>query len=235
MVKDLRHAVRMLLHAKGWTAVVLISLALGIGANTTLFSAVSGLLLRTVPVPDPDTLVRLRGSGPNDMDRNTSGYGDNGKNAAGQDLNETVSYAVYQALREANATLTDILACVPQDNFNVIVDGQADLASGLLASGNYFSVLGVPASAGRALTPDDDRPSAPGVVVLSHGYWVRRFGSNPAALGKVIRVNNVPVTIVGVTPPDFTGVQSLSSPARDVTLPRALDSAINPAGTPRLN
>src|ERR1041385_8803476 len=104
--KDLRHAVRVLARTKGWTAVVLLSLALGIGANTALFTGVNGRLLRTLGVPHPETLVRLRYAGKNDMRQSSSGYGYNGKNASGEDIRESTSYPVYQALRSANQTLT---------------------------------------------------------------------------------------------------------------------------------
>ena len=99
MFQDLRHAARMLLHAKGWTAVVLVSLALGIGANTALFTAVNGLLIRQLAVPHPEALVRLRWAGENQVYRSSSDYGSNTKNAAGENLRATVSNALYQALR----------------------------------------------------------------------------------------------------------------------------------------
>src|SRR5947207_935698 len=160
MLQDLKLALRMLLQTKGWTAVVLLSLALGIGANTALFTAVNGLLLRTVPVPRPDNLVRLRWSGQNDMRRSTSSYGYSGKNAAGEDVRESMSYPIYQALLAANQTLTGMAVSVPSGRLNVIVDGKAELAPGLLVSGDFFQLLNVPAWIGRPLTPEDDNPSA---------------------------------------------------------------------------
>src|SRR5215472_17731191 len=132
MIQDLRQAARMLLQTKGWTAVVLLSLALGIGANTALFTAVNALLLRTVPVPQPETLVRLRYAGQNDMRRSSNGYGYNGKNDAGEDIRESMSYPIYQALRSANQTLTDVAASAPMGRLNVIVDGKAELATSFL-------------------------------------------------------------------------------------------------------
>src|SRR5262249_16597512 len=136
MLQDLKHAVRLLLQTKGWTAVVLLSLTLGIGANTALFSGVNGLLLRTVPVPHPETLVRLRYAGANDMRRSSSNYGFNGKNASGEDIRETTSYRIYEALRSANQTLTDIAASAPMGSLNVVIDGKAELASAFIVSGN---------------------------------------------------------------------------------------------------
>src|SRR2546421_1098212 len=154
MLQDLKHAVRILLQTKGWTSVVLLSLALGIGANTALFSGVNALLLRTVPVPHPETLVRLRWAGQNDMRRSTSSYGYNGKNAAGEDVRESMSYPMYQALLAANQTLTGMAVSVPSGRLNVIVDGKAELAPGLPVSGDVFQLLNVPAWIGRALTPE---------------------------------------------------------------------------------
>src|SRR3954467_12093139 len=106
MLQDLRLAIRMLFQSKGWTAVVLLSLALGIGANSALFSGVNGLLLRTVPVPHPETLVRIRSAGRNDLSDGVQGYGPTSQNASGEDIRETTSYPIYQALRGANQTLT---------------------------------------------------------------------------------------------------------------------------------
>jgi hypothetical protein len=168
MQEDLRHGVRMLLHTKGWTAVVLLSLALGIGANTALFSAVNGVVISAVPVPHAGDLVRLRWSGKNDMRNNTSDYGNSRNTAAGEEVRATVSYPLYQAVRAGNQTLTDILACAPTGSVNVVVNGKAELASTLLVSGNYFTLLNVHRRP-DVLTQDDDRPSAP-AAVISYGF-----------------------------------------------------------------
>ena len=221
MIKDLRHAFRTLLQAKGWTTVVILSLALGIGANTTLFSAVDELLLTKVNVWQPDSLVRLRYVGRNDMVNSSSDYG--GSNPInGQNVRTTFSYPMYRQFVSDNRTMTDLLACAPDGRANVVVDGQAELASAFLSSGNYYQLLGVSARLGRVIVPDDDRPTAPPVAVISSPYWHLRFGTDPSVVGKVVKVNNVPVTIVGVLPPDFTGVQSPSADAPDVSLPLAL-------------
>jgi predicted permease len=226
MVQDLRHAARMLLHAKGWTAVVLVSLALGIGANTALFTAVDSLILRTVPVPGPGTLVRLRWAGENHVLRSSSDYGFNGKTAAGESIRATVSYALYQALRasgQSSGVLTDLAATAPVGSLNITLNGATEQSSALLASGNYFQLMQVPPFLGRLIAPDDDQPSAPPVAVLSHAVWTRRFGADPNVVGRVVTMNNVPVTIVGVTPAWFTTTQTLGNSGRDVTLPLALD------------
>src|SRR5436190_19141508 len=114
MLKDLRHAARMLLHAKGWTAVVVFSLALGIGANAALFSAVDAMLLTTIPVADPDTLVRFRWVGRNDMVTSSSDYGSISIGAyGGQRVRTTFSYPMFRQFVADNRTMTDLFACAP--------------------------------------------------------------------------------------------------------------------------
>src|SRR5882672_7703087 len=143
MLKDLRHAARMLLQAKGWTTVVVLSLALGIGANTALFSAINGLLLKTVPVRDPDTLVRLRWSGKNDMVTSSSDYGYTGTDENGRNIRSTFSYPMFRQFVTDNRTMTDLFACAPQVRVSVVVDGQAEIATSFMSTGNYYRVLGV--------------------------------------------------------------------------------------------
>jgi predicted permease len=225
VIRDLRHAVRVLLRSKSWTAVVLVSLALGIGANTALFTAVNGLLLEKVPVPDPDALVRLKSAGPNDMVRSSSDYGFNALDA-GRRVRSTVSFAIFQALRSANQTMTDLTAFAPRGGLNVFADGHADFATGLEASGNYFHTLEVNASHGRVFTEDDDRLGATPVVVLSDAYWQHRFHGDPTVINRVISVNNQRMTIVGITPPEFVGVQQLNGQPPDLTMPLAFDSVL---------
>jgi predicted permease len=227
MLKDLKHAARMLLQAKGWTTVVLLSLALGIGANTALFSAVSGLLLQTLPVGDPESLVRLSWHGDNDMMRNSSEYG-YVRPVLGQNAQSTFSYPAYQELRKANTSLTDLLMLAPIGPLNVIVNNESDLASALGVSGNYFQLLQMTPAAGRLLIEDDDRAGAPLVAVISHAFWHKRFGGDPAIAGRVVTMNNQPVTIVGVTPPGFPGIQRLGVAAPEVTVPIWLDTVLTP-------
>ncbi|PYR61547.1 MAG: ABC transporter permease [Acidobacteria bacterium] len=232
MLRDLRHGVRMLLQAKGWTAVVVISLALGIGANTALFSAINGLLLKKLPVKDPDTLVRLRYAGRNDMVTSSSDYDFTTKDAAGRDMRTTFSYPMFQQFVADNRTMTDLFACAPFGRVNVVVDGQAEIATSFISTGNYYRMLGVTARLGRTITPEDDRPAAPPVAVISFKYWRSRFGSNPNVVGKSIQINNVPVTIVGVLPPEFTGVQQTVGDAPDVAVPLAADAQLTSGPPP---
>jgi predicted permease len=236
MLKDLRHAIRMLMQAKGWTTVVVLSLALGIGANTALFSAVNGLLLTNLPVKDPDSLVRFRYAGRNDMVTSSSGYGFLNKTANNEDVRASFSYPMFQQFVTDNRTMTDLFACAPFGRVNVVVDGQAEIASAFISTGNYYSVLGVTARIGRTITPEDDQPTAAPVTMISSKYWHARFGTDPAVVGKPIRINSVPVTIIGVVSAEFTGVQQPVGELPDVSVPLALDSQLNPTpGPPRLS
>jgi predicted permease len=227
MLRDLRLGMRSLLQAKAWTAVIIISLALGIGANTALFSAVNGLLLRRVPVKEPDNLVRLRYAGRNDMASSSSDYGFSGKDALGRDIRATFSYPMYQQFLKDNRTLADLFAGAPIGQVNVVANGQADVARAFISTGNYYQLLGVQARMGRTLLPEDDVPGAPPVAVISHGLWRSRFGSDPGIVGKVVQANNLAVTIVGVLPPEFTGVQQAASEGHEIAFPLALDPQLN--------
>ena len=236
VARDLRLAVRVLLATKTWTLVVLLSLALGIGANTALFTAVNGLLLQTVRVPEPERLVRFNHAGRNDMVRNSNEYGYSGTSGT-RPLRSTFSFPMIEQLRAANTTLTGLAAGAPMGSLNVIVDGDAQLATGYQATGNYFAVTGVPAALGRVFGEADDRPSAAPVAVISHAYWKARFAGQPSAIGRVVSINGQMVTIVGVTPADFAGIERLGAEAPDVTLPLAFDALFAPpvrVETPRM-
>src|SRR5436190_21830731 len=135
MLKDLRHAVRMLLGAKGWTTVVVLSLALGIGANTALFSAINGLLLTKLRVKDPDTLVRFRYVGRNDMVTSSSDYGFL-KREPGENMRASFSYPMYQQFLADNRTMADLFACAPFGRVNVNVDGESEIANAFISTGN---------------------------------------------------------------------------------------------------
>ena len=226
MLQDLRYAVRVLLQTKLWTAMVILSLALGIGANTALFSAINGLMLRKLNVRDPDSLVRLRGVGRNEMSNSSSDYGMVTREG-GLPTRATFSYAVFQQLKKDNKTMTDLLAGAPMGSINLVVDGQAEIVSGYLATGNYHALLGAKSVLGRTLRPDDDQPSATPVAVLSYGFWNRRFARDPKLIGKVVQANNTPITIVGVAAPEFTGIQRVLDTAPDLTFPLALDTQLN--------
>jgi predicted permease len=228
MLKDLRYGLRMLLQAKGWTVVVVLSLALGIGANTAIFSAMNALLLTEIPVRDPDTLVRLRFVGRNQMATNSSDYGYT-RQLNGETIRTTFSYAIYQQFVKDNRTLEELFACAPISRVNVVANGQADLATGFIATGNYFRVLGVNARLGRVFGPEDDTATAPPVAVISQRFWQSRFGSDRSIVGKVISANTVHVTIIGVLPAEFTGIQQPVARSHDILFPLSLDPQLNPA------
>ena len=231
MLKDLRHGIRTLLHAKGWTTVVVISLALGIGANTALFSAINGLYLRKLPVKDPDTLVRLRFMGRNDMSTSSSDYGTT-RLPGGAPGRSTFSFPMYRQLVADNRTMEDLFACAPFGRVNLVVDGHAEIANTFISTGNYYRMLGLAASPGRTIVPEDDRPDAPPVAVIGARYWRKRFGSDPNAVGKVVRFNNVPITIVGVISPELVGVQQVFREDPDIAVPMALESQLAQASGP---
>ena len=231
MLHDLKHAYRMLIHTKGWTIVVLLSLAIGIGATTALFTAVNGLLLQTIPVRNPGELVLLKWTGENDMVRSSSDYGfsarENGKN-----VRSTFSYAIYQQLKSANQTLTDLIGGTSLESFNFSSNGSSEIATSFGVTGNYFKMLGVSAVAGRTIEESDDQPEAESVAVISYPFWQKRFGGDRSVVGKSVRLNNVPVTIVGVLPASFIGIQRLAETPRDVWIPLVMEPRFVTAANP---
>ena len=226
----------MLLKSRGWTAVVLLSLALGIGANLALFGAINGVLLQKISVRNPDTLVRLRYAGRNQMALNSNDYGPSRPGPDGVNVRTTFSFPMFQTFRAATRTLSDIVGCVPSGNLNVTVGNDTQQATAVRATGNYFSALGVNAALGRTIGPDDDREGAPPVAVVSDRFWRSRLGGDPAAVGRSIRVNGVSIAVVGVLPATFHGIQSANAEDRDLTLPLSIEQQITPvaSGSPRL-
>jgi predicted permease len=199
--KDITFGFRMLAKSPGFTAIAVITLALGIGANTAIFSLMNQVLLRELPIKNPDQLEILRAPGPKTGHVSTDG-----------DSTESFSYPMYKGLRDTNAVFSGILA---RYGFSASVSnhGQTDRATGEVVTGNYFDVLGVQPAIGRVFSQDDDRvPGAQPVVVLSHSYWKRHFGGDPSVLNKVLLINNVEMTVVGVSQVGFTGVQVGKTP-----------------------
>jgi len=198
---DIRFGLRMLAKSPGFTAIAIITLALGIGANTAIFSLMDQILLRRLPVKNPEELVILRAPGPV-----------TGRVSSDGDSTESFSYPMYKGLRDTNKVFSGILARYTF-SASVASHGQTDRASGELVSGNYFDVLGVQPAVGRVFTQDDDRvPGAQPVVVLSNSYWKRHFGGDPSVLNKVLLINNVEMTVVGVSQAGFFGVQVGQTP-----------------------
>ena len=202
---DLRYAFRMLARHKAFTATAIATLSLGIGANTAVFSVVDALLLRRLPVPNPEELVVFDWLRTQDsMVARYSGYGRMGP-APGLGIYTSFSALTVERFREGTTTLSDVFAFSPAGTLNVVADRQADTASGLFVSGDYFSGLGVQALIGRTLSASDDRPQAEPAAVISHRYWRQRFAGDANLVGKTIDVNRSPVVIVGITPEEFDG------------------------------
>lgn len=200
--QDAAYAVRTLRQHKGFAVIMLLILALGIGANTAMFTLIDALMLRSLPVEDPGTLITI-----GDPSRT-------GSLSQGTPRTNLASYPVYQGIRDNNRVLSGLYASGRMGRLDAFIGtqpaagggGGAEHPRGRLVSGNYFTVLGVPAFAGRVFTQkEDEAPGRDPVAVISHGYWQRRFAGDRATIGRPITVNGTPVTIIGVTPPGFTG------------------------------
>jgi predicted permease len=192
LAHDLRFAWRSLRKTPVFTAVALLSLALGIGANTAIFTLIDQLILRLLPVRDPQQIVLLAGRG-----RHYGG--NNGMNA--------LSYLMYQDLRDRNQVFSQMM-CRYRLNFTLDFSGNSEVAVGELVSGNYFPLLGVGAAAGRVFTAAGDlRQGAHPYAVLSYAYWQTRFAGNRDVIGQRVLANNYPLTIVGIARPGFDGTE----------------------------
>jgi predicted permease len=208
--QDLRYGARMLLKHKGFTLVAALSLALGIGANTAIFSLLNALLLKPLPVKQPDQLVVVNTAPPGKPERAFSSF----------------SYPVFREMREKNTVFSGMFA---RSGFQMSLSGggQTERALGEVVSGNFFSALGVNPQLGRLLTEEDDQtPGAHPVAVISFNFWQRRFGADPQIIGQTIRLNDYPFTIIGVAPQGFHGVEVGSAP--DVRIPLMMDGQVRP-------
>jgi predicted permease len=219
IVRDLRFGVRSLKSRPAFTLTVIATLALGIGANTAIFTLVDALVLRPLPVPHPEQLVIV--SDPADVNTNWSG----------SPVTNYVSFPLYQDVRARNTVFTDMYANGQSASLDVKIgagtDATAEQPHARFVTGNFFSVLGVTAYAGRTFTAAEDQtPREDPVAVLTYEYWQRRFSGSRAAIGSVMRVNDVAVTIVGVTPPGFGG--DIVGQPFDFWLPMMMAPAIHP-------
>ncbi len=201
LAQDVRYGLRTLRRSPGFTTVAVLSLALGIGANTAIFSLLDAVLLRSLPVHRPEELFVMSG-----------GY----------------SYPGYRTLLERNEVLAELFASNGVGGANVTIgDGPVERAAVSMVSGNYFSALGVSPLAGRTFSPDDDRiAGVHEVAVISHRYWQRRFALDPSILGRAIRISGTPVTVVGITPREFFGETVGAVP--DLWVPLTLQPQIMP-------
>jgi len=217
--QDLRYGARMLLKQKGLTAIAVLSLALGIGANTALFSVVDAMLLKKLPVKEPDRLALFGARSPRDFSPGSYTGNSSRDPVTGERVMTSFPYQSFARFREQPGVLSDVFA-FGGVSLNVSADGQADVASGQAVSGNYYAGLGAPAMIGRTITDEDDKASASPVAVLSFRYWQKRFSGDPGVIGKQINLNNVAFTVIGVTPPGFDGTGQAGS-TQDVTIPIA--------------
>ncbi len=215
VLQDIRYALRMLRKSPGFTLVAILTLAIGIGASTSIFSLLDQILLRRLPVQKPEQLVVLRSPGETSGRRWSDG-----------DLAQTFSYPMFKALRAQNEALSGLLARY-ETGVSVSYHGDTEIAECELISGNYFEVLGVRPALGRVFSMSDETaPGANPVVVLSNGYWQRHFGGNPQILNQSVGINGIPMTVVGVAQQGFKGVQIGESP--EVFLPLTMTAQATP-------
>jgi predicted permease len=225
LLQDLRYGFRMLLKQKGVTAIALLSLALGIGANTALFSIVDAMLLKMLPVKEPERLVLFKSVAPQDFSVGSYNGSSQRDEQTGLVNRTSFAYQTYQRLREQQGPMSDIFA-FGNVNLNLTADGQADVANGQAVTGNYYAALGVQPAVGRLLTDEDDKPGAAPVAVLSHRYWQKRFGGDASVVGKQVNLNNVPFTVAGVSAKGFDGAGGVGT-SQDVTIPVNLEPQIS--------
>jgi predicted permease len=218
LVREMRFALRSLRQSTGFTVTAILTLALGVGANTAVFSVMNAVLLRSLPVADPDRVVYLRTS---NSPRGTGTI----------DSNQTFSYAVFDVLRHQSSGLSALIAYVPLSGSKVSVrfGPQPEEAEGDMVSGNFFSGLGVKLIEGRGFTDEDEHSHAP-TAVLSYNFWTRRFARNPDVLGQTLFVNGVGMTIVGVAAQGFEGAEAGGS--TDFWIPLQRRPELNAWGNP---
>jgi predicted permease len=189
LFQDFRYALRQLRKNPGITAVVVITLALGIGANTAVFSLINGFLIRPLPVPSPGQLVALA------IEEKNSPLGALG-----------FSYPEFAAFRQQAGDSCEVFGQALAGSPGLTVDGRTDRVSMTAVTSNYFSGLGVTPALGRLILPSEgERPGEPAVIVLGYSFWLKRFGGDPGVIGKQVRVDGKPVEIIGVVPKEFHG------------------------------
>jgi predicted permease len=215
ILQDVRYGLRMLAKNPGFTLIAVLTLALGIGANTAIFSLLNQVLLRRLPVQNPAELVVLKSPGPK-----------HGHVWSDGDDSEIFSYPLYKGLAKNTAVFDGMIARY-SFSASIASHGQTGRGSGELVTGNYFEVLGVRPVLGRMLSPaDDDVQGAHPVLVLTHSYWMREFGGDAGVLNQPILVNNTEMTIVGVAQSGFSGLQVGQVP--DIFVPMTMKAAMTP-------
>src|SRR5438067_3224755 len=216
LVQDLSYAGRTLRRNLGFSLVVVLTLALGIGANTAIFTLIDAVLLRKLDVRHPEQLVAIG---------NTSRVGSMSQGGARLDI---ISYPMYKELRQRAPMFQGILASGRADRVDLVIDGhEPEHPRGRYVSGNYFGVLGIPTSLGRTFGEVEDRVAGVSpVVVISHEYWARRFAGDRGVIGKKILINDVPMTVVGVAREGFSG--EIVERTFDLWLPITMQPLLNP-------
>jgi predicted permease len=199
LLQDLRYATRIMARSPGFTSLLILTLALGIGANTSIFSLINTFLLKTLPVSNPEQLVFVRAA------------------VAKGRTQRDFPFPAFERLRDTSRSFAGMFAW-DDASASVTIDGRANLVSADFVSGSYFDVLGVSAILGATFSADDDQPGRKPVAVISYPYWQKRFARHPTAIGKTIFVGRIPFTIIGVTLPDFSGRNVAGAPA-DIVLP----------------
>jgi predicted permease len=222
--QDVRYALRQMRKSPGFTVTAVLILALGIGAVTAVFSLIDAALLKMLPVENPEQLVQFKSTSPAFPTADPD-----------SPITSAFSYPAFKKMGQQNQVLSGVLAFRKLQSVDFEVDGHSGLAEGQLVSGSYFSVLGVRAIRGRTILPIDESTSGQNpVAVIGYDYWRSRFALDPNIVGKKVLLNNAPFTIVGVTEPEFYGVQP--GARIDVSVPLTTMVLVNPrfaaAGTP---
>jgi macrolide transport system ATP-binding/permease protein len=205
LVQDVRYALRTMSHNRSFTFLAALSLALGIGANTAIFSFMDAILLRSLPVSDPPSLVRVIWHTQRNESHGTNYHDSSHYDAkTGQDSG-VFPYPALELFRRSDSVFSIVFGFQGTGKLNLTIQGQAEVADGEYVSGDYFRGLGIPPAAGRLLGPDDDRAGAPPVVVINFALSQRSFAGPGNAVGQPILINNIPFTVAGVAPPEFFG------------------------------
>jgi predicted permease len=225
---DLRYAVRILHKSPGFTAIAATSLALAVGANTSIFSLAKSLLYDQLNVPHANEIRLLKWKGDNRRAVHSIS-GDFNSAPDGGSISSVFSYPIYQQLRDHNTVLQDLFA-YKEDSMNATIRGNARRVVADMVSGNFYSAMGVRPQLGRPIEPTDDAtPGSGAVAAISDGVWEREFGRSPSVLGQTITVNQSLFTIVGVNPRGFTGAKNVQS-SPDVFVPLSMQPLIDPRG-----
>jgi predicted permease len=207
ILQDFRYGLRLLARSPGFTAIAVLTLALGIGANTAIFSLIDSVMLRSIPVRDPQSLVVFTWlANRNPQFHSFSNYGDCGRRPEGEHGGCSFSAPLFDAMRAGARAFSGLAAFSGPMQFDMSGDGPANIARGEVVSGDFFSTLGVGTILGRPLGPADDLPNRPPAIVLSYSYWQGAFGGERSVVGHSVRLNGVPVEIAGVASSGFTNL-----------------------------